>query len=74
MLLCLLCEGLLTTFHLSSQAVCHFYRQQTFGCRFDVGSSARFDAVFCAYLRSYNVGQKSFLIVSLCHTAYNKSY
>ena len=56
---------------------------QTFGCRFDVGSSARidvgsfarFDAVFfCAYLRSYNVGQKSFLIVLLCHTAYNKSY
>ena len=26
MLLCLLCEGLLTTCDLSSQAVCHLYR------------------------------------------------
>ena len=50
MLLCLPCEGLLTTFNLSSQAVCHLYRQQTFGGRFGVGSSARFDAVFFALI------------------------
>ena len=81
MLLCLLCEGLLTTCDLSSQAVCHLYRGPlAAGLMWDHLLGLMWDHLlglmlfFCAYLRRYNVGQKSFLIVLLCHTAYNKSY